>query len=161
MHGAARGRGSFAFIDRPGDDVLVVSLPGRLSPSGLTRYLCGLRPSRSSIILDLSRVPELDDVSLDILSTMQRRLRHRGARLFLWQLRDQPRRLIDEQRFDRVVDIIDDDLTQWLTNRSPAERATRAPGTAEVGAGDASLERSWECTHDAVDDLTGRRGARS
>lgn len=115
-----------AGLDYLGEDALVVHLAGRLGPAAMLRLLRDLRLNSTWVILDLSHVPELDPPTLAVLAKTQRRLQHHGAHLALWHLRAQPRHLIEERRFHRIVEIVDGDLHAWLARRpAPPERPAR------------------------------------
>lgn len=126
-----------AGLDYLGEDALVVHLAGRLGPAALLRLLRDLRLNRTWVILDLSHVPELDPPTLAVLAKTQRRLQHQGAHLALWQPRAQPRHLIEERRFNRIVEVVDGDLHAWLARRPapPKRQARMRARTRYDGAG--------------------------
>lgn len=104
-------------VDYVDGDALVVHLDGRLEPSALLRLLGTLTLDRPWVVLDLARVPELDPSILAILAGAQRRLRPHGYRIALWQLRAQPRQLVDDRGFVGVIDVAGDDLRRWLAEQ--------------------------------------------
>ncbi len=118
-------------------DALVVHLGGRLDPSELIQFLRMLTLDRPWVVLDLARVPELDPSILAILAGAQRRLRPHGYRIALWQLRAQPRQLVNERAFLGTVDVVDGDLRRWLADRRHCTwtltRAHPGPAPAEPG----------------------------
>lgn len=107
------------FEDFRGDTV-VIHLSGRLDIPGLLalrRVLHRMAVTRPWVILDLAGVPEFDPSAIAVLARIQRGLRRQGAHLALWQLRAQPRRLAEDKRLYRIVDIVRGDLTGWLADR--------------------------------------------
>ena len=104
-----------------GLDTIVVHLSGRLDLAGLLalrRVLRRLAITRPWVILNLAGVPEFHASTAAVLIRTQQGLRRRGGHLALWQLRGQPRQLVEDKRLFRVLDVVRGDLNGWLAERS-------------------------------------------
>lgn len=104
-----------------GLDTIVVHLSGRLDLAGLLalrRVLRRLAITRPWVILDLAGVPEFHTSTAAVLIRAQQGLRSQGGHLALWQLRGQPRQLVEDKRLLRVLDVVRGDLTGWLAEKS-------------------------------------------
>lgn len=104
-----------------GLDAIVVHLSGRLDLAGLLalrRVLRRLAVTRPWIVLNLAGVPEFHASTAAVLIRAQQGLRRQGGHLALWQLRGQPRQLVEDKRLSRILDVVRGDLTGWLAARS-------------------------------------------
>lgn len=117
-------------IEEIGTGAVVIHLVGRLDMAALLvvrRHLRRLAVGRRWIVLDVAGVPEFHPSTAAVLAQAQRGLRRQGARLVLWQLRAQPRRLVEDKRLAAIVDVIRGDLAGWLAERTSPDAPAARP----------------------------------